>query len=96
MKIVTTLEGEVLENKWEDLKRAYARVAEEKSGIMPTESFLIQNAKNPTTWRIISIWKDMETLDTMRASGATPAGVLIFEAADSKPSLSIFQVQSEI
>lgn len=96
MKIITFLEGEVLESRWGDLKRAYAKVAAEKLGIMPLESFLVQRTENPNMWRIISIWKNAETLDKMRASGETPAGVLVFKTAGSEPSLSIFQVQSEI
>lgn len=96
MKIITFLEGQVLEGKWEDLKRAYAKVAAEKADIMPIESFLIQRVDSPNMWRIVSVWKDQETLNQMRASGKTPAGVLVFKAAGSEPSLSIFQVQSEI
>lgn len=96
MKIITFLEGEVLESKWQDLKQAYAKVSAEALGIMPLQSFLVQSNHNPKLWRIISLWQDAETLNKIRASGETPAGVLVFQTAGSKPSLSLFEVQSEI
>ena len=61
----------------------------------PTQSFLIQNKETPTLWRIMSIWEDMESLQKVRQSGETPAGILIFKAAGAEAKLEAFEVKQE-
>jgi acetyl esterase/lipase len=90
--IMTVLEARVAPEQWEALRRAYdARARLPPSGEI-VESFLVQSDGDGTTLRIITIWRDREALEAMRASGETPAGVLIFCDAGAEPALTVFSV----
>lgn len=93
-RIVTILEAHVSQENWEALQKAYQDLGEE-SKMRPTQSFLIQNKETPTLWRIISMWEDMESLQKVRQSGETPAGILIFRAAGAEPKLAVFEAKEE-
>jgi quinol monooxygenase YgiN len=96
-KVVTFLEAEVPEEKWESLQEAYRVLAKSGSKTPGLEgSYLIQNANEPNLWRIVSRWESMEALEQMRASVETPGGVLVFGEAGVEPKLSIFEVKEEI
>lgn len=95
-KIITILEAKVVQQNWNSLQKAYQALKESHSQPMPLQSFLLQNKEVPELWQIISVWENMETLQKMRSSGETPAGVLIFRGAGAEPKLSIFQAQEEI
>ena len=56
---------------------------------------LLRDARDATRWRVQTLWESREALDAMRSAG-TPAGVLMFRAADAEPTLSIFDVTSTI
>ena len=55
-------------------------------------TYLLQDVKDQTLWKIVSVWKSREALDEMRNSGETPTGVLMFRNAGAEPKLSIFNV----
>ena len=93
--VITILEASVLEEKWIVLQDAYKKLGK-SSNNRPSESFLVQNKDNPKIWRIISIWKDLETLQNVRESGKTPTGILIFREAGAKPALSVFDVKEKL
>lgn len=93
-RVVTILEAHVSQENWETLQKTYRELGEE-SKMRPTQSFLIQNKETPTLWRIISVWQDMESLQKVRQSGETPAGILIFRAADAEPKLEVFETKKE-
>lgn len=57
------------------------------------QTFLARSSADPTLWRIITLWRDREALDAMRASGETPRGVLLFREAGAEPSLAVFTIQ---
>ena len=56
------------------------------------QTFLIQSMTNKMTWQIVSVWKSREALDEMKKSVETPAGVLMFHAADAEPTLTVYEV----
>jgi heme-degrading monooxygenase HmoA len=56
------------------------------------ETFLAQNAADPSQWKIITVWRNREVLEAMRQSGETPRGVLMFRSADAEPTLSVYEV----
>jgi hypothetical protein len=91
--VMTILEARVAPEQWDALRRSYeARARLPDSGAI-VESFLIQEAGDGSTWRIVTVWRDQEALDEMRGSGETPIGVLIFRDADAEPRLTIFTVR---
>jgi heme-degrading monooxygenase HmoA len=88
--IMTTLDGEVPEESWDALVNKYNEILTDITpGII--ETFLIHDTKNPIHWRIVTIWESKEAIEKMRNSG-TPGGVLVFRAAGTEPTLSIFEV----
>ncbi len=56
------------------------------------ETFLLEGTKDSHVWRIITIWKDKESLQAMRESGQTPRGVEIFKEANAVATLTVFDV----
>ena len=95
-KIITILEAEVSEEKWDTLRNAYRDVKAKQLAPMPLQSFLLQMKENQKFWRIITVWESMEVLQKMRSSGETPAGILMFRKAGAEPTLSIFEAKDEI
>jgi hypothetical protein len=78
--------------------RADRLVAEFESagGALPppiVESFLMQDTGSDL-WRLATVWGSRGALDGYRASVDTPAGVLMFRAADAEPLLTVFEVAS--
>jgi creatinine amidohydrolase/Fe(II)-dependent formamide hydrolase-like protein/quinol monooxygenase YgiN len=90
--VMTVLEARVSPERWEALRASYAERARLSEDAPVVESFLVQSDDDPQTWRIVTVWRDRESLDAMRGSGETPTGVLIFRDADAEPRLSIFNV----
>jgi quinol monooxygenase YgiN len=90
--VMTMLEARVSPERWEALRASYAERARPSEDAPVVESFLVQAADDPETWRIVTVWRDRESLDAMRGSGEAPTGVLIFRDADAEPRLSIFNV----
>ncbi len=92
--VITMLEAHVEPEKWAALEQKYSEVL--KEGLTPglVQTFLLRGTSDPTLWRIATVWSSREALDEMRRSGTTPAGVLIFRAANAEPTLSIFEVRA--
>lgn len=90
--VMTILEAQVARERWDALRESYeARARLPASGSI-VESFLIQATDDPSTWRIVTVWRDREALEAMRSSGDTPTGILIFRDADAEPRLTVFNV----
>lgn len=89
---MTVLEARVAPERWEALRASYAERVRLSEDSPVVESFLVQADDDPEIWRIVTVWRDRESLEVMRASGETPTGVLIFRDADAEPRLSIFTV----
>jgi hypothetical protein len=90
---MTILEAQVAAEKWGVLEQTFNEaVVKLDPGL--TQTFLLHNSREPNMWRIATVWASRQALDTMRQSGATPTGVVIFRAAGAEPVLSIFDVTS--
>jgi uncharacterized protein len=90
--VMTVLEARVAPERWEALRASYAERARLSEEVPVVESFLVQADDDPDVWRIVTVWRDRESLEAMRASGETPTGVLIFRDAGAEPRLSVFTV----
>lgn len=90
--VITILEAHVQAGKWSDLENAYRKGTQDGLPPQMIQTFLIQSITDDTLWQIISVWKSREGLEEMRKSGETPAGILMFRAADAEPKLTIFAV----
>jgi len=90
--VITVLEAEVATDKVDALEQAYRDGTLE---IPPdiVETFLVrETAQRQPCFRIVTVWSSREALDKMRASGVTPKGVQMFQAAGAAPTLSVLEV----
>ncbi|HUF40219.1 MAG TPA: antibiotic biosynthesis monooxygenase, partial [Anaerolineales bacterium] len=86
--VITILEAVVERDRIGELENAYRR----ETGAIPpeiVETFLARDAGDETKFRIITIWRDRQALESMRASVEKPKGVQIFEEAGAAPTLTI-------
>jgi hypothetical protein len=93
--VMTILEAHVAPEKWAALEKAY-KASPDPLPPPIRQTFLVQSSADPTVWRIIALWRSPEALEEYRSSVETPAGVLMFRAADAEPTLSIFDVCVQI
>ncbi len=92
--VVTVLEAHVPPDRAADLQAAYAAA----KGPLPrglVRSTLLQDANDPTSWRIETVWQSHEAVAAVRLAGR-PRGFQIFEAAGTAPSLSMFTAIAEL
>jgi hypothetical protein len=90
--VLTQLEGTVAPEQWDTLKQAYRAEMNEPLPPYIVQTYLIQDSVNSELWRIITIWRSRQALMDYRASVETPSGVLMFRAAGTEPTLTIFEV----
>lgn len=92
--VITVLEATVAPDRVADLKAAFSSAGSRvPPGLVRTD--LVSASKDPTRWRIQTLWSSRETLDAMRQTG-TPAGVLMFRAAGAEPTLTVFDVVASL
>ena len=92
--VMTILEAQVAPNQWAALERTYNEAIQKlDAGIVQT--WLIHGLKESNLWRILTVWESRDALDTMRQSGETPRGVLIFRVADAEPTLTVFDIAAQ-
>lgn len=90
--VITILDAEVKESNWENLQEAYRKeTLSMPDGIHQT--FLIQSKDSPTSWRIMTHWRSQEDLDKVRNSPKTPPAVRVFQAANAKPQLVVWNIE---
>ena len=90
------LEAEVAQKEWDALQNAFRAIQKQRFQSMPLQSFLVQLKERPTLWRIVTVWESMEVLQKMKNSVETPPGVVVFQKAGAKPTLSIFEAMAEL
>jgi heme-degrading monooxygenase HmoA len=89
--VMTVLEARVAPERAAELERTFEEAAAAlPSGIV--ETFLVRSSREPSTFRIVTLWSSRAALDAMRASGETPKGVQIFQSVGAGPELSVFDV----
>jgi len=91
--VITVLDAEVDEPNWQILKNAYAN----ETANMPDDiyqTFLIQSQSQPSSWRIMTQWRSQEDLNHMRKAEAIPPAVRVFQAANAKPALSVWDIRT--
>jgi hypothetical protein len=92
-QVITIVEGNVPEKAWQNLQSGYAAIlGSVPRGIL--QSFIIQDRNDPTLWRLITIWKNLEMLKAMQQENAVPPGIKIFKEVGVEPTVKIFDVKS--
>jgi heme-degrading monooxygenase HmoA len=90
---VTMVEGAVEPEHEGDLRGAWST---RTAGELPPgliESSLLQGDRG--IWRIVTVWESRDAVMAMRASGR-PAALLMFEAAGSNPSVSMWTLEGRV
>jgi heme-degrading monooxygenase HmoA len=88
--VVTMLEARVAREKEAELVGEYGGAGDELPPFI-IESFLLHDAGSEL-WRIVSVWRSREDLDSYRSSVETPEGVRVFRAVGAEPTLTVFDV----
>ena len=94
--MVTVLEASVEPDREADLLAAYRATADMPFPAAVMHSYLVRARDQRSTFRIMTTFRSMEDLVAMRASGETPRGVVIFNAAGADPVLSVYEVVDEL
>ena len=90
---VTIVEGVIEPDRERDLRSAW----EDKSTVLPEgliESSLLRAEDG--AWRIVTVWESRAAVMAMRASGAPPAALVMFERAGAEPSVSMWTVEGRV
>lgn len=89
--VITFLEAEVSYDKASRLENSFNEAIKNlDKGIV--ETFLLQNQKELSQWRIVTVWENFEALNEMKKRESTPKGVSLFREVDAEPRLSVFKV----
>jgi len=94
--VLTVLEASVEADRVPHLLAAYRQAGAGELDQGLERSYLVRDTKEPNAWKILTFWRSAGDLQAMRASGETPRGVLIFQAAGATPSLSVHEVTESI
>ena len=89
--VITQLEAKVSPEKSDILKSAFDRSLQHLPSAIE-QSYLVQDRTDHDVWRVITIWKSREALQSYRESVETPEGILMFRAAGAEPALTISDV----
>jgi hypothetical protein len=88
--VITMVEGLVDPDRVSDLRAAFSEGSDDLPPAI-VESFLLR-AEGTHAWRIASVWRSREELDSYRSSVETPGAFAIFRAAGVEPTLTVFEV----
>ncbi|HCY75787.1 MAG TPA: hypothetical protein DHV28_07680 [Ignavibacteriales bacterium] len=89
--VITILEAQLDLDQAAILKDSFKEAVQNlDEGIV--ETFLLQNPKDLSQWRITTLWSSSEALNAMRKKEEPPKGVIMFRNAGAEPKLSIFNV----
>lgn len=89
--VITVIEAVVEPGRVADLEQAYR----DAMAALPSEiveTFLVRNPYASDTYQIITVWESREALLALRASGVTPSGTVIFQAAGATPKHVVLDV----
>ena len=89
--IFTQLEAKVSPDKTQILKTAFEKALEQLPPAIE-QSYLVQDKTDNDVWRVITIWKSQEALQSYRQTVETPEGILMFREAGAEPTLSMSNV----
>jgi heme-degrading monooxygenase HmoA len=89
--MITVLEAHVPVDRHDDVERVFREgMTDLPESIV--ESYLTRDTKDPSRFRLSTVWRNLEALEAMRASGVKPKGVQMFEAVGATATLTIFEV----
>jgi quinol monooxygenase YgiN len=91
-KVLTIITATVTKDQWDLLKEKYEAVDKKDLPSSLLNSYLIQDSKEPEIWRIVTVWENLEAMSQYRQSVETPAWILVFQAVNADPELTINEI----
>lgn len=91
--IIEILEGHITSERWDMFQEAYRK----KLKTIPTQlvqNFLIQDVNDGTLWRIISIWRDKQSLDEALSKKIITTCAAMYEEVGVEPTYRIFAIRA--
>jgi len=92
--IIEILEGRVTSERWDTFEHEY-RKGLKKIPTQLAQNFLIQDIKDKTLWRIISIWQNQASLDEYNTSPTCTTCVEMYRKVGVEPTHRIFNVKGQ-
>ena len=94
MKVMTEVSAAVDPEKESSLVEGFRRLlaAPKPDGLERTE--LLRGRDG--VWRIQTLWRDQQALDTMRSAPEPPAAPTLFRQVDAEPTLQILLVEESM
>lgn len=89
--IVTILEGHITSERWNSFEEAY-RTNIKKIPIEQRENILIQDVKDCTLWRIISIWRSKQDYEKMKDDTLYTTMADVYRKVGVEPTHRVFNV----
>ena len=91
--LVTTLDANVATEKWDELRTKFKHMAENIPDQI-VETMLMQNPKEPDSWKVITVWRGREEFAEYRKSLANPVpeGIALFRSVGSEPVPAFYEV----
>ena len=91
--LITILEGRVTSERWNTLSDMY-RKGIKKLPMALLQTFLIQDNKDTTIWRIISEWRSKEEYENLQESEELDSVCLeMFRKIGVQPTRRVFEVR---
>ncbi len=91
-KIITIIEGKVNKDKWSLFQNAYERVAKKSLPDSLLDSYLVQDVNESEIWRILTVWENIEAMNTYRKNVETPAWILVYREVGTEPKLVVNEI----
>ena len=90
--IASFVEGKVEPEQFDVLVQGYRALLAAGLPDAIRATYLMQAADGSAVWRIVTIWRSCEDLQTMRASNPVPPAVQVFRSAKVEPAVRFFDV----
>ncbi len=89
MRVITSVEGKVPENKTKIFEESYAKIKDTElpSGLISSS---LVKSKNGDKYKIMTFWDSYESIEKMRAVGK-PKALELFENIGITPTIEIYE-----
>jgi heme-degrading monooxygenase HmoA len=92
MQIISVVEGKISKSKMTSFETSFLSLRQRPKPPGWLRSSLLKDSKNPTNYRIETVWEDMESFENMICNTPRPVATELFENVGAKASVKIFEL----
>ena len=92
MHVISVVEGKVPSTKTKSLKTSFLSLRQRPKPPGWLRSTLLKNNKEPTIYRIETVWEDMESFENMVCNTPRPTPSELFENVGATTTVEIFEL----